>query len=127
VADISLDDLLPVNDSVYEPPDDLMEVFAKGGPAWELADLLKWVNGADEKFAAGWQAGIFEVVLKLGCAFGTWVRTSCVDDFVQRARAFGRHLMGIRGFPSRRIRRRSQRSGSLTRRGGPGEAIGGVK
>jgi len=90
VADISLDDLLPVNDSVYEPPDDLMEVFAKGGPAWELADLLKWVNGADEKFAAGWQAGIFEVVLKLGCAFGTWVRTSCVDDFVQRARAFGR-------------------------------------
>lgn len=90
-----LDDLLPKNDAVYEPPESLADMFARGGPIFEMAD--RWKFGAsdltlDERrgFVLGYEAAIWNTLLQTGIRFMLTVKNQNVDRLCARARQFRR-------------------------------------
>lgn len=93
----TVDDLLPKNDTVYEPPQILADLFADGAPAFELQDFWKLdLSDLSEEqrrtFRLGWEAGLFELLLKTGISFWLPVRHENANRLAARARMFDRKV-----------------------------------
>lgn len=89
---IPLDDLLPTSDAAYEPPADLRELFTRGSPLCEMADVHKFSRDGLtwSDFRDGYDAAYFDMWLKTGLQFFMNVSPQNVDRLVSRARGFGR-------------------------------------
>jgi hypothetical protein len=90
---IPLDDLLPSNDECFEPVDSGV-FFLSGSPFWEWADEFKWIRPTGEHgrelFKIGWEAAMFETLLKSGLSFSFTAYALPQHALESRAKQFGR-------------------------------------
>ena len=89
---VPLDDLYPTNDESYIPPETCDELFLPGGGAWDQADVWKWQFAGDVSFRLGYQAQLFDILLKSGRPFMMRLFGSeeIAEEFKRRAECFGR-------------------------------------